>query len=79
MKNSKGGRTSIEYTITVTMAKELAMVENNQKGTFRSVFFVLELLNCGIIGVKASEPCKTALSQRQRDFFKSLNRQTLTY
>ena len=55
MKNSKGGRTSIEYTITVTMAKELAMVENNQKGTFRSVFFVLELLNCGIIGVKSVE------------------------
>ena len=26
MKNSKGGRTSIEYAITVTMAKELAMV-----------------------------------------------------
>lgn len=51
------------------MAKELAMVENNQKGTFRSVFFVLELLNCGIIGVKSVRtPIQTALSQRQRDF-----------
>lgn len=55
VKNPKGGRTSIEYAITVTMAKELAMVENNQKGTFRSVFFVLELLNCGIIDGKSVE------------------------
>ena len=30
VKNPKGGRSSIEYAITVTMAKELAMVENDE-------------------------------------------------
>lgn len=42
MKNSKGGRTSIEYAITVTMAKELAMLkfEHRLKTTKKALFGV---------------------------------------
>ena len=32
MKNPQGGRPTAEYTLTIAMAKELAMVENNDKG-----------------------------------------------
>lgn len=42
VKNSKGGRTSIEYAITVTMAKELAMLkfEHRLKTTKKALFGV---------------------------------------
>lgn len=42
MKNPKGGRTSIEYAITVTMAKELAMLkfEHRLKTTKKALFGV---------------------------------------
>lgn len=40
VKNPKGGRSSIEYAITVTMAKELAMVENNAKGKEVRKYFI---------------------------------------
>lgn len=40
MKNPKGGRPEKEYHITLDMAKELAMVENNEKGREVRRYFI---------------------------------------
>ena len=40
MENPQGGRPSREYYITLDMAKELAMVENNKKGMQVRKYFV---------------------------------------
>lgn len=39
-ENSKGGRPSIEYAITIDMAKELSMVENNEQGRMARKYFI---------------------------------------
>ncbi|MEO5360613.1 MAG: antA/AntB antirepressor family protein [Nitrospirota bacterium] len=39
-KNSKRGRPTTEYTITLDMAKELAMVERNEKGKQARRYFI---------------------------------------
>lgn len=40
MELSKTGQTAIEYFVTVGMAKELAMVENNDKGSQARKYFI---------------------------------------
>jgi phage anti-repressor protein len=40
MKNPTGGRPSIEYALTVNMAKELSMVEGNEKGKEARRYFI---------------------------------------
>lgn len=39
-ENSKGGRPLIEYAITLDMAKELSMVENNEQGRIARKYFI---------------------------------------
>lgn len=39
-KKPKGGRPSVEYAITIDMAKELAMVERNEKGKQARLYFI---------------------------------------
>ena len=40
MENPNGGRPSHEYYVSVSMAKELAMVENNEKGSQARKYFI---------------------------------------
>ena len=40
LKNSKGGRPQTEYALSVDMAKELSMVENNEKGRLARKYFI---------------------------------------
>lgn len=40
IENSNGGRPSIEYALTMDMAKELSMVENNEKGKTARRYFI---------------------------------------
>ena len=40
VKNSNGGRPTIEYALTIDMAKELSMVENNEKGRMARKYFI---------------------------------------
>lgn len=40
VKNSQGGRPTIEYALSIDMAKELSMVENNEKGRLARKYFI---------------------------------------
>ena len=40
MENSQGGRPQIEYALSLDMAKELSMVENNEKGRMARKYFI---------------------------------------
>ena len=40
VKNSNGGRSRIEYALSLDMAKELCMVENNEKGRMIRKYFI---------------------------------------
>ncbi len=40
VKNPPGGRPTIEYTISLDMAKQLAMVEKNKKGRLARQYFI---------------------------------------
>lgn len=39
-ENSNGGRPSIDYALSIDMAKELSMVENNEKGRLARKYFI---------------------------------------
>lgn len=39
-ENSKGGRPSIEYALSISMAKELSMIENNVRGKQARKYFI---------------------------------------
>lgn len=40
VKNSNGGRPTIEYALSIDMAKELSMVENNERGRQARKYFI---------------------------------------
>lgn len=40
IENPQGGRPTIEYALSVDMAKELSMVENNEKGRLARKYFI---------------------------------------
>ena len=40
IKNPQGGRPTIEYALSLDMAKELSMVENNEKGRMARKYFI---------------------------------------
>ena len=40
MENSKGGRPTNEYAISINMAKELSMVERNENGKLARQYFI---------------------------------------
>lgn len=40
LKNPNGGRPTIEYALSVDMAKELSMVENNERGRMARKYFI---------------------------------------
>ncbi len=54
VKNPRGGRPSVEYVLTLDMAKELGMVENNDRGRIVRRYFI----DCER---KAKAPSKPAL------------------
>lgn len=39
-ENPKGGRPSIEYALSISMAKELSMIENNERGKQARKYFI---------------------------------------
>lgn len=53
---SNGGRPSIEYAITIPMAKELSMLESNKKGKMARQYFI----NCEENSKKSFAPITTA-------------------
>ncbi len=40
VKNSEGGRPTIEYALSIEMAKELSMIENNEQGRVARRYFI---------------------------------------
>lgn len=40
LKNPNGGRPTVEYALSVDMAKELSMVENNERGRMARKYFI---------------------------------------
>lgn len=63
-KNPKGGRSSIEYHLALDMAKELSMVENNDKGReARRYFIAMEKKALAIAPVV--EQCIEYITRRQ--------------
>lgn len=51
MNNSNGGRPTVEYALSIEMAKELSMVENNEKGRIARKYFIAceEKLKQGVL------------------------------
>ena len=51
VNNSNGGRPTVEYALSIEMAKELSMVENNEKGRIARKYFIAceEKLKQGVL------------------------------
>lgn len=51
VNNSYGGRPTVEYALSIEMAKELSMVENNEKGRIARKYFIAceEKLKQGVL------------------------------
>lgn len=51
VNNSNGGRPTVEYALSIEMAKELSMVENNEKGRIARRYFIAceEKLKHGVL------------------------------
>lgn len=51
VRNPQGGRPAVEYALSINMAKELSMVENNEKGRIARKYFIAceEKLKQGVL------------------------------
>ena len=52
IKNPEGGRPATEHALTLDMAKQLAMVENNEKGKQARLYFI----ECERLALEAAKP-----------------------
>ena len=57
VKNSQGGRPTVEYALSLDMAKELSMVENNEKGRMARKYFI----ECEKVATKQTKPIQDKL------------------
>lgn len=63
MKNLEGGRPQIEYALTIDAAKELSMVEGNEKGKQARRYFIAcekRLQELSLPSYMISDPIKRA-------------------
>jgi phage anti-repressor protein len=72
-KNRKRGRPKLNYSLTLTMAKELCLLENNQKGReFRRYFINFEQDAKEVIQMLRSENRKLKLTKSKRKKLRDL-------
>lgn len=74
----KGGRPRVEYELTINMAKELSMLEKNEKGKLARTYFIncekqLETLKTQLILDKLSD-FQSSLEEAKRQFKPSHSR-----
>lgn len=63
VNNSNGGRPTVEYALSIEMAKELSMVENNEKGRIARRYFIAceeKLRQGGLVMPNFSNPAEAA-------------------
>tara|TARA_R110002167_G_scaffold198626_4_gene401726 strand:- start:770 stop:1420 length:651 start_codon:yes stop_codon:yes gene_type:complete len=76
-QNSTGGRPEADYHLTSSMAKELSMLENNEKGKeVRKYFIKLEENQSGVARVHSPEDQKAIDEKNKEDFYNKIS--TLT-
>lgn len=76
IKNPQGGRPLTEYAISVDMAKELCMIENNEKGRVARKYFIeCERRARNPFGVPTSFKDALLLAAKQQEEIEELQRQ----